>query len=156
MNKETFINQTYQLALKAQSQGDHPFGSLLIIDDKVVLTSENTVVTDNDVTQHAELRLVSLASKQFSVQQLSMATLYTSTEPCAMCAGAIFWSGISKIVYGCSTEKLGEIAGGNFVVPCRDLFKFGKREINIIGPVLEEKGAEIHRNFWPLLKGIEQ
>ncbi len=152
MNLESNILQTYQLALKAQSQGDHPFGALLVIDNEVVLTSENTVITDNDVTQHAELRLVSHASKYFTTEQLCHATLYSSTELCAMCSGAIFWSGISKIVYGCSTQNLGEIAGGNFVVPCRDLFKLGKREITITGPILEEQGAEIHRNFWPLLK----
>ncbi len=65
-----------------------------------------------------------------------------------MRAGAIFWAGISEIVYGCSASKLGEIVGGTFVVPCRDLLKFGNRKFNIVGPVLEEQGAAIHRNYW--------
>jgi hypothetical protein len=55
-------------------------------------------------------------------------------------------------VYGCSAVVLGEIAGGAFVVPCRDLLKYGKRQISVVGPVLEDQGAAIHRNFW---KGSE-
>jgi hypothetical protein len=55
--------------------------------------------------------------------------------------------GIGKL-YGCSTVVLGEIAGGAFVVPCRELLKYGKRQISVIGPVLEAQGAAIHRNFW--------
>ena len=76
------------------------------------------------------------------------ATIYASTEPCAMCCGAIYWSGVSRLVYGCPTEVLGEIAGGSFVVPSRELFSKGRRKIEVIGPVLPEEGAEIHMGFW--------
>jgi tRNA(Arg) A34 adenosine deaminase TadA len=148
IDHETYIKRAYALAESAQGKGNHPFGALLVIDKAVVLTAENTVVTDNDITRHAELNLVSVASQKFGSDALSRATLYTSTEPCAMCTGAIFWSGISQIVYGCSAVTLGEIAGGAFVVPCRDLLKHGKRTFEVLGPVLEEQGAAIHRGFW--------
>jgi tRNA(Arg) A34 adenosine deaminase TadA len=145
---EKFIKKTYDLAISAQEKGNHPFGALLVIDNQIVLTAENTVNTDHDVTRHAELNLVSKASQQLDEEELSKAVLYTSTEPCAMCTGAIFWAGISHIVYGCSAEALGNIAGGSFVVPCRELLKYGKREVTVTGPILQELGAEIHRNFW--------
>jgi tRNA(Arg) A34 adenosine deaminase TadA len=65
-----------------------------------------------------------------------------------MCTGAISWAGISNIVYGCSSVVLGEITGGAFVVPCRDLLKYGNRQISVVGPLLEGQGAAIHRSFW--------
>ena len=145
---ESYIQKTYHLAKSAQGRGNHPFGALLVIDSKIVYTAENTVVTDNDITRHAELKLVSKATQELDPETLGRSRLYTSTEPCAMCTGAIFWAGISKIVYGCSADTLGEIAGGAFVVPCRELLKYGKRQINVVGPVLEDQGAAIHRNFW--------
>ncbi len=149
---EEYIKRTYQLAKSAQEKGNQPFGALLVIDNRVVFNAENSVITDNDITRHAELNLVSKVTQELDPETLSQGVLYTSTEPCAMCTGAIFWAGISNIVYGCSSVLLGEIAGGTFVVPCRDLLKYGKRQISVVGPVLEDQGAAIHRNFW---KGSE-
>jgi tRNA(Arg) A34 adenosine deaminase TadA len=147
---EIFVERTYQLARNAQAKGNHPFGALLVVEGEIVLTAENTVVSDSDVTRHAELNLVSKASQALDPATLGRSILYTSTEPCAMCAGAIFWAGISQIVYGCSAVTLGEIAGGAFVVPCRELLKYGRREreIRVIGPLLEDQGTAIHSNFW--------
>ena len=147
-NHELNIKKTYQLAKRALDKGNHPFGALLVLDGCVVATAENTVNTEKDVTRHAELNLVSEAAREMDLEFLSRSILYTSTEPCAMCAGAIFWAGISHVVYGCSAAVLAEIAGGTFAVPCRDLFQYGDREIKVDGPVLESEGVEIHRNFW--------
>jgi len=153
LNKhEEYITRTYQLAKSAQEKGNQPFGALLVIDNSAVFTAENSIITDNDITRHAELNLVSMVTQELDPESLSRSILYTSTEPCAMCTGAIFWAGISNIVYGCSAVMLGEIAGGTFVVPCRDLLKYGKRQISVVGPILEDQGAAIHRNFW---KGSE-
>ncbi len=145
---EEYIKRTYQLANSAQAKGNHPFGALLVIDGKVVFSAENSVITDSDVTKHAELNLVSKATQALDAKLLSKSMLYTSTEPCAMCIGAIFWAGISTIVYGCSAVMLGEIAGGVFVIPCRDLLKYGNRKVSVFGPIVEKQGADIHRNFW--------
>jgi tRNA(Arg) A34 adenosine deaminase TadA len=108
---EEYIKRTYQLAKSAQEKGNHPFGALLVIDCRIVFTAENSVITDNDITRHAELNLVSKVTRELDPEPLSQSILYTSTEPCAMCTGAIFWAGISNIVYGCSSVVLGEIAG---------------------------------------------
>ncbi len=145
---ETYITRVYQLAREAQAKGDHPFAALLVVDGEVLLECLNSVNSASDVTRHPELDILRMASTQLSKEQLERATLYASTEPCAMCSGAIYWSGIARLVYGCPAEVLGEIAGGSFVVACRELFSKGKREIEVLGPILAQQGAEIHKTFW--------
>jgi len=142
---EPFIRQCYALARQAVANGDHPFGALLVREGEVMLTAVNTVHSSRDVTQHAELNLISQAGRLLGYTALAESTLYTSTEPCAMCTGAIFWAGIPAIVYGCSAESLGQIAGGSFVVPSRQLLAKAIRPTHIIGPVLDAKGIAIHQ-----------
>ena len=145
---ESFMREALRLAERSVEHGNHPFGALLVKDGEVILTAENAVNTENDVTRHAELVLVSRASKTLTPEALAQCTLYTSTEPCAMCAGAIFWAGIPRVVYACSAETLGEIAGSTFVVPSRELFARGLPVVEVVGPILEEEAAQLHRAFW--------
>ena len=148
---ESFIQETLTLARQAVANGDHPFGALLVKDGVVVLTAVNSIHTDHDNTRHAELNLVSQAAQQFDAAFLAGCVLYTSTEPCAMCAGAIYWTGINTVVYGCSAEALGHIAGGDFVIPCREIFARGQRPLTIIGPLLEDESTAVHQQYWPNL-----
>ena len=145
---EPFIRECFALARKAMQNGNHPFGALLMKDGEILVSAQNTVHSESDHTRHAELNLVSRASRELDSAILSQSVLYTSTEPCAMCSGAIYWAGISKVVYGCSAEALGKIAGHDFLIPCRAIFAKGEREIEVIGPVLEEEGAQIHEGSW--------
>ena len=151
-NVEPFMRQAIALAKEAVANGDHPFGALLVKDGVVVLTAVNTIHSDNDVTRHAELNLVSQAARQFSPEFLAGCTLVTSTEPCAMCAGAIYWSGISRVVFGCAAATLGRhlgpIAGDDFLIPCAEIFARGTRPMTVIGPVLEEEGTAVHQQYW--------
>ncbi len=151
-NEKSYMRQAIALAEAAVANGDHPFGALLVKDGRVVLTAVNTVHTDHDITRHAELNLVSQAARQFTPEFLAECTLVTSTEPCAMCAGAIYWAGISRVVFGCAAATLGQIAGGTFVIPCAEIFARGTRPITVIGPVLEEEGTAVHQQFWPRIK----
>ena len=148
MVHDLFIRESIRLAYEARENGNHPFGALLVLDGEVVLTAVNTVNTERDVTRHAELNLVSKACRLFVPGQLAKMILYTSTEPCAMCAGAIVWAGIPTIVYGCSAERLGEMAGGSFVVPCRQLFALGGVNTAVSGPILPDEAAQVHVGFW--------
>jgi tRNA(Arg) A34 adenosine deaminase TadA len=145
---ETFLKRCIALSAQAAERGDHPFGALLVRDDKIVMEAENTVNTEMDVTRHAELNLVSRAMRVLGPEAVQGCTLYTSTEPCAMCAGAIYWAGISRVVYACSAERLGEIAGGSLVIPCREVFGRGMRPVEVSGPILEEEAAAVHKGFW--------
>jgi len=142
------IAECFRVARRALEKGNEPFGALLVKEGQIVLTAENTVNTDKDLTKHAELNLVSQAVQSFPPEILSHCTLYVSTEPCVMCAGAIYWAGIPRVVYGCSTEALANLTGGTFAVPCREVFAKDKRGIEVIGPVAEEEGLRIHKNFW--------
>ncbi len=90
-----FIRLAIAVAQRARAHGNHPFGALLVDENgQILLEAENTVVTANDATGHAETNLIRLASKRYSPDFLAQCTLYTSTEPCAMCAGAIFWGNV--------------------------------------------------------------
>ena len=145
---EYFMKRAFELAVKAAANGDHPFSALLVISNQVVLECLNTVNSNHDATRHPELDILRQATRKDASFPFDQSILYASTEPCAMCTGAIYWSEIPTIVYGCPAETLGEIAGGSFVVPSRQLLTKGKRTVEIIGPVLPTEGAAIHRDFW--------
>jgi tRNA(Arg) A34 adenosine deaminase TadA len=87
---ELFIRKTIAPAQQAVQKGNQPFGACLVKDGKNLLMAENTIHTNHDKTQHAEANLASAASQAFDLETLRQCRLYTSTEPCAMCAGAIY------------------------------------------------------------------
>ncbi|WP_297082173.1 nucleoside deaminase [uncultured Demequina sp.] len=142
------------VAQSARAHGNHPFGAVLVAGDgRVVLEAENTVVTHRDATGHAETNLVRLASNQMDRDELAAATLVTSCEPCAMCSGAIYWSGIGAVVYGLAETALLEMTGTHpenptLALPSRDVFAAGSRRVGVTGPMLEEQAAAVHAGFW--------
>jgi tRNA(Arg) A34 adenosine deaminase TadA len=147
------LRQAIDVARRARAHGNHPFGALLSDEQgHVLLEAENTVNTDNnDCTGHAELNLMRLASQQFSAEVLSRCTLYTSTEPCPMCAGSIFWGGVGRVVYALSEEGLYALTGDSpdkLLLSCRDVFARGGRPIEVLGPALEEEASVVHEGFW--------
>lgn len=145
---EQFIRNSIELAQQARKKGNHPFGALLVKDGEVILTAENTVHTERDSTRHAELNLVSQASQTFDIQTLGESVLYTSTEPCAMCAGAIYWAGIRSVVFGCSNQALERLAGQGLSISCRDVFSRGAKKTEVFGPILEQDALAVHAGFW--------
>jgi tRNA(Arg) A34 adenosine deaminase TadA len=144
---EVFLREALALAEQAHARGDEPFGAVLVVNGEVVLTASNTVILDNDPTRHAELNLVSQASRKLPRETLRAATLYASTEPCAMCAGAICRARVPKVVYGCSGQGLRDLIGGGMAVPCRQILQRPHHLIEVLGPLLEEEGLELHRKF---------
>ncbi len=146
------LRTAIEIAARARENGNHPFGSLLTDPDGVVvLEAENTVVTDRDVTGHAETNLVRLSGRLRA--DLSGHTLYTSTEPCAMCAGAIYWAGIGRVVYALGEDRLRELTGadsGNptMSLPCREVFARGEGTVSVSGPYLYEEAVAVHKGFW--------
>ncbi|MBO1414908.1 nucleoside deaminase [Streptomyces sp. FH025] len=143
-----------ELAASARKHGNHPFGALLTDPaGKVLLTAENTVLTDRDVTGHAETNLVRLASRTLTPAQLADATLYTSTEPCAMCSGAIYWSGVRRVVYALAASELNVLAGVDpeeplLDLPCRQVFAAGGNTVEVSGPYLHTEAAAVHAGYW--------
>jgi tRNA(Arg) A34 adenosine deaminase TadA len=151
---QILIRRTIQIAWSARRKGNHPFGALLSgPQGKVLIEAENSVITRQDVTGHAELNLVRDASHRFPTEYLASCILYSSTEPCPMCAGAIFWSNIRRVVFGLSESGLSDLVGPEnteevLLLSCRNIFLRGQKEIEVIGPLLEEEARQVHLGFW--------
>ena len=108
---QTYIRQTIKLARQAMEAGDDPFGAVLVKDGKVLVTAQNTVRTDHNVTHHAATNLLAAAYRKLGIEAIKGSTLYTSCEPCAMCCGTIYLFGVKRMVYGLSAKRLGAIVG---------------------------------------------
>lgn len=142
------VRRSIQISADAVAHGNHPFGALLVKDGQVLLEAENTIFSGHDVTNHAETNLVRLAVQHYDPDFLVGCVLYTSTEPCAMCAGAIYWSGIGAVVFACSEQRLADFAGQQLDTPCREIFSKGSRKVVVVGPVLEDEAEKVHAAYW--------
>ncbi|WP_433381496.1 nucleoside deaminase [Actinoplanes sp. CA-142083] len=147
-----WLERAVSLAWEARERGDHPFGALLVTGGGSVLEARNSVVTGADPTGHAETNLVRVAGK-LDRSTLSGSALYTSTEPCAMCAGAIYWSGIGRVVFALSEEGLAGMVEEEEGVPplrlpSREVFARGGRSIVVDGPVGLISATAVHEGFW--------
>jgi tRNA(Arg) A34 adenosine deaminase TadA len=151
------LKTSISVAWHARENGNHPFGAVLVDENhRVLLQAENTVITGRDSTGHAETNLIRLATGQFTSEELARCTLYASTEPCAMCSGAIHWSQIGRVVYALSELDLYDIIGPSpehLYLPCREVFAHTHRPIEVYGPVpsLEVEARAVHDNFWTKL-----
>jgi tRNA(Arg) A34 adenosine deaminase TadA len=135
MDDLTLLRRAIAISADAVAHGNHPFGALLADPSgEVLLSAENTVVTEGDVTGHAETNLVRLASRSLPPELLATATLYTSCEPCAMCSGATYWAGIGRVVFAMSEADLRALTGAHednptLALPCREVFARGRRDV---------------------------
>jgi tRNA(Arg) A34 adenosine deaminase TadA len=146
---DALVREALALARSARDRGNHPFGALLAVGGRILLRAENSVVTDGDPSRHAELNLLQLAWARLGREEIEAATLYSSTEPCPMCTGAIYYSRVSRVVYSLSQAQLSRITGGRFALPCTDLLDRADREVEVVGPVLPQEGRLVHEGFWP-------
>ena len=147
---ERFARQAIGLARQARAAGNHPFGALLVLDGDVIVSAQNTVFTDRDPTAHAETNLLARAIQDLTPEQLRGSVLYTSCEPCAMCVGKMYWAGIRSVVYALAAQELAKLAGGSFVIPCRELFARAAEAVAVIGPLLADEAREVHLGYWPV------
>ena len=151
---EYFLRRSFEVAGRAMAHGNHPFGAILVDQDcNVLIEAENGYMPAHDGTAHAERLLATQACTSLSSDVLRHATLYSSAEPCAMCAGAIYWAGIGRLVYGLSEHRLRAITGNHpenptLNLPCREVFKAGQRPTEVIGPLLEDEATALHQGAW--------
>jgi len=151
---EHFLRRSFDVARRAMSHGNHPFGAILVDENRnVLIETENGYMPAHDGTAHAERLLASQACTTLSADVLRKATLYSSAEPCAMCAGAIYWAGIGRVVYGLSEHRLRAVTGNHpenptLDLPCREVFKSGQRVTKVIGPMLEDEAEALHAGVW--------
>ena len=153
-----FLKRAVVLSQQARNNGNTPFGALLVDQNgSILLEQENIEITKKICTGHAETTLAERASHLYDKEFLWNCTLYTTGEPCAMCAGSIYWSNIGNLVFGITEKKLLELTGNNkqnptFDLPCREIFDRGQKKITIIGPVsqVSEMIMAVHKGFWDL------
>jgi tRNA(Arg) A34 adenosine deaminase TadA len=153
-NDEKYLRRAIALSSASRAQGNHPFGALLVSKEgQVLLEAHNDARTGNDATGHAERVLLTTASKTIDPNVLKTSVMYTSAEPCAMCAGAVYWTGIARVVYALSEEHLKAYIGPHpenltMNLPCRTVLAAGQRSIQVTGPALEQEALTVHQGFW--------
>lgn len=144
---EKFIRIAIELAKEARRNGADPFGAVLVKDGKIVAKSADRSVELSDPTSHAELSVISEYCRKHKAFSLKGHTIYCSTEPCAMCSGAIHWARVSRLVYSVTQEVLQQRSGGRQKVRCERIINSGQRQIEIVGPVLPEEGIEVFEGY---------
>lgn len=152
---EDLLRRAFAVASAARAAGDHPFGCLLADADGQILMEQGNGFTSegNDRTAHAEKLIAARAARAYDTAFLQDCTLYTSAEPCAMCAGAVYWAGIGRVVFGQTERGLREQTGAHeenptLDLPCPIVFAAGQRPTEVIGPLLEAEAAQLQADYW--------
>jgi len=153
--EEQLLRQAIRVSERAVANGNMPFGGVFAdADGNVLAEAENTGFTEKDPTAHAETNLVRKIVRELTPVQIARGTFYTSCEPCVMCAGAMYWGGVNRMIYAMSEEDLLGLTGDHKDNPtmtgigCRAVLSSGQREIEVLGPFLIDEALEIHRTFW--------
>jgi tRNA(adenine34) deaminase len=135
---EYFMKKALQEAEMAYEKGEIPVGAVIVIDNRVIARSHNLTELLNDVTAHAEMQSITAAANFLGGKYLIGCTLYVTLEPCQMCAGALYWSQISKIVYGASDNHRGFVKMGTQLHP----------KTIVVSGVLENKASDLMKRFF--------
>ncbi len=153
MDDEALVRRAIAVARAALAAGNHPFGAVLAGPDGAVLMEAGNEHAGGDRTAHAERALMSRASRAYDAAFLAHCTLAANAEPCAMCAGAAYWAGVGRVIYGLSERELRALIGRHpenltLDLPCRVVFAAGQRPVEVVGPLLEEEARAVHAGFW--------
>lgn len=146
------LRHANDIARQTMEQGHHPFGAILVApDNETVLMTQGNI----DTVNHAESTLARQAAFKYSAEYLWGCTLYSTVEPCVMCAGTQYWANIGRLVYGMSERQLLDYTGDSAAnptmdVPSRYVFEHSQKAIKVWGPVeaMAQEIAELHRDFW--------
>ncbi|BDB51962.1 nucleoside deaminase [Flavobacterium ammonificans] len=137
-NDTYFMKKALQEAEMAFEKGEIPVGALIVINNTIIARTHNLTELLHDVTAHAEMQAITSAANFLGGKYLKDCTLYVTLEPCQMCAGALYWSQISKIVYGASDEQRGFVSMGTQLHP----------KTEVISGILAEEAAELMKRFF--------
>lgn len=144
---QRLLRAAIALSGEARAAGNQPYGALLAdADGQVLLEARNTQVSERDCTGHAELNLMRLASRRFDRERLAACTVYASGEPCPMCAGALYWAGVGRVVFGLSIETMTALGGPHadeLSMHCADVLAYGTRPVEVLGPALEDEARRV-------------
>lgn len=132
------MKKALQEAEMAFEKGEIPVGAIIVVDNKVIARSHNLTELLNDVTAHAEMQSITAAANYLGGKYLIGCTLYVTIEPCQMCAGALYWSQISRIVYGATDEHRGFVKMGTQLHP----------KTTVVRGVMANEASELMKRFF--------
>lgn len=149
MDIDHFLRLSFTYAIYAKKLNDGPFGALILNEqNEIIARAGNTTNSDHSITYHAEINAIQQAEYNRGKGKLKGCTLFSSAEPCPMCASAIAWSGLSKVIYGVSIETLKSEGIDQIDIDCRKILEQANHPITVIGPRLEEEGRKVFaKNF---------
>ena len=141
MNHEQFMRS----ALLEAKKGDRPYGAVIVKDGEIIVRAHNTTQRENDVSAHAEINALRSFTKQYgySLDALSGYTLYTTCEPCPMCAAACIWSGVSTVVFGASIAQLIDLGNKQIDISCQTVAEKGFQALEVISGILADECLEL-------------
>ncbi len=143
-----YLRQAIVASQQALEAGNMPFGASLTKDGKLLWVSQNQQRTSADCTGHAEVVLVREARAALGPEATQGATVYASGEPCAMCAGAMFWAGVRRVVYAATTPDIEAALGGSSLpMRCADALVGAQPPVQVDGPMLREEAVSVLRRF---------
>jgi tRNA(adenine34) deaminase len=141
MNPEYFMQQ----ALQEAEKGDAPYGAVIVKENQVVAAAYNTVRQDSDPSAHAEINAIRQLTVQLKSYSLEGYTIYTTGEPCPMCATACVWSGMSEIVYGASIQDLMSVNQSQIDISCEEIIAKSFRNIKVTKGILKEQCLKLFK-----------
>jgi tRNA(Arg) A34 adenosine deaminase TadA len=141
---DSHMRKTFELAREAADRGDRPFGSVLVRDDTIIMADSNRVFTENDIRRHPELHLAYRACREFDRDTRAETVMYTSTEPCPMCAGGMVTAGFGRVVYSVGSDEIAEFTGNKTSTRSAEILAGVS---DVVGPVLNDEGRQIHAEF---------
>jgi len=141
MQPEDFM----KLAVAEAKQGDSPYGAVIAKDNEVIAKAHNTVRKDSDPSAHAEINAIRSLTTKIKNPTLEGCILYTTGEPCPMCATACVWTGISEIVFGASIQELIEVNQSQVNISCEEIIANGFRKITVTKGILKQECIELFK-----------
>jgi tRNA(Arg) A34 adenosine deaminase TadA len=155
-DEEHFLRRAIALAAEAVARGDRPFGAVVVDGaGRVVAEANATAASDvRDWTAHSEMAALRLASAALTWDALADCTLYASGEPCPMCASALYWCNVRRLVFGASEASIRSLRqrfarAAGIEMSCREIFARTPHPITVVGPCLEAEALCAHHAFWP-------
>ena len=151
MTDQYYMLQAIKEAKKAYEDGEVPVGALIVINNKIIAKGHNQVERLNDPTAHGEIIALTSAFNFLGSKYLPEATIYITVEPCLMCAGALYWSKIGRVVYGANDEKNGY---KKYMIPCPSLEELGVApwpfhpKTELTNGVLKDECAALMKEFF--------
>ncbi len=135
---EYFMKKAFQEAELAYEKGEIPVGAIIVVQDKIIARTHNLTELLNDVTAHAEMQAITSAANFLGGKYLKGCTLYVTLEPCQMCAGALYWSQVSKVVFGAGDPQRGFRAMGTKLHP----------KTTVVSGIMEQESADLMLRFF--------